>query len=36
MGNVIDNSLFVDVEKFNLAVRHGRNKCDNDYRGNAG
>lgn len=21
MGNVIDNSLFVDVEKFNLAVR---------------
>lgn len=22
MGNVIDNSLFVDVEKFNLAVRH--------------
>lgn len=66
MGNVIDNSLFVDVEKFNLAVRHyttynlittqrqsvwenlyacfiknggkshGRNKCNNDYRGNAG
>ena len=22
MGNVIDNSLFVDVEKFNLSVRH--------------
>lgn len=21
MGNVMDNSLFVDVEKFNLAVR---------------
>ena len=67
MGNVIDNSLFVDVEKFNLAVRqytiynlittqrqsvwenlyalffikkwrktHGRNKCNNDSRGNAG
>lgn len=22
MGNVIDNFLFVDVEKFNLSVRH--------------